>query len=101
VTKRLIVTEPHPISEVIGAVTFGTVTFDLKRGLLATLDAARVHIADDFVTAAQALAGLGVVVGSVERLVLAAIQAAWYEETQGKVPASCQKTLALAREAAR
>jgi hypothetical protein len=80
VTKRIIVPDKHPISEVIGACTVNGIKYELKRGLLATLDAAR-----------RTGAGLPI---------LAEIQVTWYEETQGKVPASCLKTLALARAAA-
>ena len=79
-TKRLIVAEPHPISEVIGACTVDGTEYELRRGLLSTLDAARKRDA-----------GL---------VVLATLQVAWYEQSQRTVPASCQKTLALAKEAA-
>jgi hypothetical protein len=77
----LIVAEPHPISEVIGACTVEGTEYELRRGLLSTLDAARKRDA-----------GL---------VVLATLQVAWYEKIYGKAPASCQKTLALAKEAAR
>lgn len=79
-SRRIIVKDPHPISEVIGSVKVGETSYDLKRGLLATLDAARAAGAS-FVT-------------------LATIQVAWYEETQHRVPASCQKTLERALAAA-
>jgi hypothetical protein len=107
VSRRIIVKDPHPISEVIGSVTFGSSLFSLKRGLLATLDAARSETPAALVAAFAAImeieaAKAALVAGYlVERVVLAALQVAWYEETQQRVPHSCQRTLAVYKEDAR
>lgn len=79
-TKRIIVADPHPISEVIGTCTVDGTEYELRRGLLATLDAARQRDAS--------------------QVVLATLQVAWYEQMHRTVPASCRRTLARAKEAA-
>lgn len=82
-SHRVRYVNPFPLTDVVGSVTFDGTAFELRRGLLATLDAARA-------------------VGA-SRLALATLQVAWYTETQGGVvPASCQRTLERAKaEAAR
>lgn len=106
-SHRVKYVNPRPLTDVIGSVTFGATSFTLKRGLLATLDGVRAE------TPAAIVAGCaGVLEIEAERarlipgdtaefVVLAAAQVAWYEETQGRVPVSCAKTLEKAKAAAR
>lgn len=107
-TKRITVPNPHPLTETIGSISFGAGNvFSIKRGLVATLDAARAETPAALVNAFGSI--MGVELDQVKRLpgarvelvVLAAVQVAWYEETTSAVPASCQRTLAKAKEAAR
>jgi hypothetical protein len=92
VTRRITVPDPHPISEVIGSITFDGVAYEIKRGLLATLDAARAR--------ATKGDGVGAWTKAYQRVVIAAVQVAWYETQHKDVPVSCQRTLTKAREAA-
>lgn len=79
-SHRVKYVNPHPLTDIVGSVTFDGATFDLCRGLSATLDTARLD--------------------GATHLELATLQVAWYTETQGKVPASCQRTLEKAKAAA-
>lgn len=90
-TRRIAVPNPHPITEVVGSVTVDGVAYDLKRGLLATLDAARSRAVEGD--------GLGKWTKAYQRVVLATVQVAWHQELNGHVPISCQRTLDQARQA--
>lgn len=107
-TKRIIVPNPHPLTDTVGSISFGAGNlFNIKRGLVATLDAARAETPAALVNAFGSIMGVEpeqakrVPGEKVELVVLASMQVAWYEETQHRVPASCQRTLAKAKEAAR
>lgn len=104
--NRIAVHNPHPLTEVIGAVRLGPVAFELRRGLVATLDAARKAPQAQLIDAFKAVMEVETLPprlndDALELVVLAAVQVAFYEETAGAVPASCQRTLAKAKEAAR